>query len=59
VTRADELRGRLIDLDLDHGLTLELQAVGPNDSDAYSSPGPELESRRRQVALGNVVTLEE
>ena len=59
VTYDEEFRGRLIDLDLDRGLTLELKATRRSVSDAFSPRGPELESSLRQVALSNVLTLEE
>jgi len=59
VTRDHELRGRLIDLDLDRGLTLELEAARRGVSDAFSPRGPELASSLRQVALSNVLALEE
>ncbi len=59
VTRDHELRGRLIDLDLDRGLTLDLEAAGRGVSDSFSPRGPELESSLRQVALSNVLALEE
>ena len=59
VTCDEELRGRLIDLDLDRGLTLELKATGRSVSDPFTPRGPELESSLRQVALSNILTLEE
>jgi len=59
VTCDEELRGRLIDLDLDRGLTLDLEAARRGVSDAFSPRGPELESSLRQVALSNVLALEE
>ena len=58
VTRDHELRGRLIDLDLERGLTLDLEAARRGVSDALSTHGPELESSLRQVALSNVLALE-
>jgi BirA family transcriptional regulator, biotin operon repressor / biotin---[acetyl-CoA-carboxylase] ligase len=59
VTCDEELRGRLIDLDLDRGLTLDLEAATRSVSDPFTPRGPELESSLRQVALSNVLTLEE
>ena len=59
VTCDEELHGRLIDLDLDRGLTLELEAARRGVSNAFSPRGPEPESRLRQVALSNVLALEE
>ena len=59
VTCDEKLRGRLIDLDLDRGLTLEVEAARRSDSDAFSARGPELELRLRHVALSIVLTLEE
>jgi BirA family transcriptional regulator, biotin operon repressor / biotin---[acetyl-CoA-carboxylase] ligase len=59
VTHDDELHGRLIDLDLDRGLTLELDATRRSIPDAFSARGPELDSRLRQVALSNVLSLED
>jgi BirA family transcriptional regulator, biotin operon repressor / biotin---[acetyl-CoA-carboxylase] ligase len=59
VTPGDQLRGRLVDLDLHRGLTLDLGAesqIGPE----IDSPGTtEIQPRLRQVALGNVLALEE
>jgi hypothetical protein len=59
VTCDEELRGRLIDLDLDRGLTLECKSTRRSISDAFSPRGPELESSLRQIALSNVLALEE
>ena len=58
-TRDEELHGRLVGLELDRGLTVELNgsepaAYGPATADS-PEPGPKL----RQVALSHVLTLEE
>ncbi len=59
LTRNEELRGRLVDLDLDRGLTLELIGSEPAAGGSSSADSPEPGSKLRQVALSNVMTLEE
>ncbi|MGA2704386.1 MAG: hypothetical protein ABSH35_25225 [Isosphaeraceae bacterium] len=59
MTRDHELRGRLVDLDLDRGLTLELEAARRGVSNTLPARGPKRESSLRQVALSNVLALEE
>jgi BirA family biotin operon repressor/biotin-[acetyl-CoA-carboxylase] ligase len=59
VTGDHELRGRLIDLDLERGLTLELEAPWEGVSSALPSRGPDQGSGLRQIALSNVLALEE
>jgi BirA family biotin operon repressor/biotin-[acetyl-CoA-carboxylase] ligase len=59
VTGDHELRGRLIDLDLDRGLTLDLETAREGVSHAVPSRGPDRESDLRQIALSSVLALEE
>jgi len=58
VTRDQELHGRLIDLDLERGLTLDLEAVRAGASNAFPSRGPEHESSLMQLAVSDVLILE-
>jgi BirA family biotin operon repressor/biotin-[acetyl-CoA-carboxylase] ligase len=55
----DRLCGRLIDLDLLRGLTLELAATVDDAPDASSFDRPGGTSMMRQVALGSVLAVEE
>ena len=58
VTRDEELRGRLIDLDLDRGLTLELSPTEELVADQRSADGSGPGSMLRRVSLSNIVSLE-
>ncbi len=59
MTRDQELRGRLVDLDLDRGLTLDLEPARRGVSPAFPARGPDRESSLMQVALSHVLALEE
>jgi BirA family transcriptional regulator, biotin operon repressor / biotin---[acetyl-CoA-carboxylase] ligase len=59
VTPSEQVRGRLLDLDLLRGLTLELSAAGQVSADRLSDAGLESFPEVRQVALRNVLGLEE
>ncbi len=58
-TRDEELRGRLIDIGLDRGLTLELGGGERSVADTIADGSPERELNPRQIALSHVLALEE
>jgi BirA family biotin operon repressor/biotin-[acetyl-CoA-carboxylase] ligase len=59
MTRDDEMRGRLVDLDLDRGLILELDTDGQSVAEAFAAYDHERHSALIQVSLSKILALEE